>query len=182
MLLSFLIPMVNIACITILVRFGRDVGSRRGQRRAVLRAIFTNPVVIACLLGLFLQQAAIAIPPPVNNLLDILGRAALPLGLLAVGAALEPAIIRHHSGSILSVTIFKLLLSPLLVWLFCLLFEVPPFTAKVAVIFAALPGSALSTILARQLGGDAPLVAGITTAQIIAAAFTLPLILFLLLA
>lgn len=182
LLLSFLIPLVNLACITILVRFGRDVGSRQGQRRAVFKAVLTNPVVIACLLGLLLQQAEVSIPPALNNLLDILGRAALPLGLLAVGAALEPAVLRHHPGTIITVTGLRLLLNPLLAWLFCLLFEVPPATTKVAVIFAALPGSALSTILARQLGGDAPLVAGITTAQVIAAAFTLPLVLYLLIA
>jgi malonate transporter and related proteins len=181
MLLSFLIPLVNFSCITILVRFGHGRINGVNSSRAIVRAVLTNPVVIACLLGLALHHAQVVIPQPINNILDILGRAALPLGLLAVGAALQPMVLRHHPGTIMAVTVFKLLLNPLLVWFFCQLFAVPVFTARVAVIFAALPGSALSTILARQLGGDAPLVAGITTAQTMAAAITLPLVLYLIL-
>ncbi|MFU8818384.1 MAG: AEC family transporter [Desulfurivibrio sp.] len=181
-LLSLLIPLVNFSCITVLVRFGRGhTGSKGNNRQAIARAVLTNPVVVACILGLALHHGQVPIPRPVDNLLDILGRAALPLGLLAVGAALQPAVLKHHPGTIVAVTSFKLLLNPLLVWFFCQLFAVPEFTAKVAVIFAALPGSALSTILARQLGGDAPLVAGITTAQTMAAAVTLPIVLYLIL-
>jgi predicted permease len=182
MLLSFLIPLVNFACITVLVRFGRTgTENALNKRRAVVRAVLTNPVVLACILGLALHHGQLVIPQPFASLLDILGRASLPLGLLAVGAALQPMVLRHHSGTIMAVTLYKLLLNPLLVWLFCQIFALPPLTTKVVVIFAALPGSALSSILARQLGGDAPLVAGITTAQIMAAAVTLPLVLYLIL-
>ena len=165
MLISFLIPLVNFACITVLVRFGGPgTESALNKRRAVIRAVLTNPVVLACILGLALHHGQLVIPQPLASLLDILGRASLPLGLLAVGAALQPRVLRHHSGTIMAVTLYKLLLNPLLVWLFCQIFALPPLTTKVVVIFAALPGSALSSILARQLGGDAPLVAGITTA------------------
>lgn len=182
MLISFLIPLVNFACITVLVRFGGPgTESALNKRRAVIRAVLTNPVVLACILGLALHHGQLVIPQPLASLLDILGRASLPLGLLAVGAALQPRVLRHHSGTIMAVTLYKLLLNPLLVWLFCQIFALPPLTTKVVVIFAALPGSALSTILARQLGGDAPLVAGITTAQIMVAAATLPLVLSLIL-
>ena len=180
-LLAFLIPLVNVISITILIRFGRDQIGDSTKRRAIFRAVLTNPVVIACLLGLLLRHGEVPIPAPVDNLLDIMGRAALPLGLLAVGAALEPAVLRLNSLLILTVTTFKLLLYPLLAWSFCLLLAVPPLPTKVAVIFAALPGSALSTILARQLGGDTPLISGITTAQTLAAALTLPILLYLIL-
>ncbi len=182
MLLSFLIPLANFSCITVLVRFGRGRAENSGKnRQAIVRAVLTNPVVVACVVGLLLRHAELPIPQPVDNLLEILGRAALPLGLLAVGAALQPAVLKHHPGTIAVVSALKLGIYPLLVWLFCLLFAVPPFITQVAVIFAALPGSALSTILARQLGGDVPLVAGITTAQTLAAAVTLPVVLYLIL-
>ena len=47
-----------------------------------------------------------------------------------------------------------------------------------ALICAAVPGASSSYILARQLGGDAPLMANITTAQTLAAMVTMPLILW----
>ena len=48
----------------------------------------------------------------------------------------------------------------------------------VIVLFTATPASAASYVLASQLGGDAPLMAGILTAETILAAITLPPILF----
>lgn len=180
MLLAFLIPAVNILCIVVLVRFGKEAETKAFDRSAFFQAVATNPVVLACFVGVILRNTGMSLPQPASNLLDILGRAALPLGLLTVGARLEPATLKNGTRLIVSATMLKLLASPALAWLFCLLFAVPPFPASVAIIFAALPGSALSVILARQLGGDGALVSGIVTAQTIVAAITLPLILRLL--
>ena len=49
-----------------------------------------------------------------------------------------------------------------------------------AVLFNGSPTSAASYILVRQLGGDAPLMAGIITVQTALAMVTLPLVLTLL--
>ena len=50
----------------------------------------------------------------------------------------------------------------------------------VAVIFTAVPASVSSFILARQMGGDHVLMAGIITSQTAAAAVTMPLVLVFL--
>ena len=42
-------------------------------------------------------------------------------------------------------------------------------------LFAALPGSPAAYLMARQLGGDAALMAGVVTLTTVAAAATLPL-------
>lgn len=198
LLLALLIPLVNVICITLLLRFGRRPGAADGHgptgrdpghapspgpnhRQALVRAVLTNPVVLACLLGLLLHHGEMPLPSALDRLLATLGQAALPLGLLAVGASLEPAVLKQNRRGLLVATTLKLLGYPLLVWLFCLLLAVPIPATQVAVIFAALPGSALSTILARQLGGDTALISGITTAQTLAAALTLPLVLYLVL-
>jgi predicted permease len=47
----------------------------------------------------------------------------------------------------------------------------------IALLFQALPTSSSSYIMARQLGGDAPLMAGITAFQTIAAALAMPVVL-----
>ena len=47
----------------------------------------------------------------------------------------------------------------------------------VLVTFAALPGASTAYILARQLGGDAPLIAAIVTVETAAALATLPAVL-----
>ena len=49
--------------------------------------------------------------------------------------------------------------------------------AAVAMLYASLPGSASAYVMARQMGGDADIMAGVITATTIAAAVTMPLVL-----
>jgi len=51
---------------------------------------------------------------------------------------------------------------------------------QVAILLAALPTATSSYILARQLGGDAPLMAGIISGQTLLAMVTIPLLLGIL--
>ena len=74
----------------------------------------------------------------------------------------------------------KLVLMPAATALACHLLGIEGLTAAVAVLFTACPISASSYVLARQLGGDAPLMAGLITLTTIAAALTMPLTLVLL--
>ena len=51
---------------------------------------------------------------------------------------------------------------------------------QVAVLLAALPTATSAYILARQLGGDAPLMAGIISGQTLLAMVSIPVLLSLL--
>ena len=48
-----------------------------------------NPLIIACSIGWFLSLSGIGLPGMTEDILEIIGQAALPFGLLAVGAALK---------------------------------------------------------------------------------------------
>ena len=48
--------------------------------------------------------------------------------------------------------------------------------ALAVILLNALPTAGAAYILARQLGGDAPLMAGITATQTVLAAFAIPLV------
>jgi hypothetical protein len=54
-----------------------------------------------------------------------------------------------------------------------------PLAQGVALLCGAAPGAAASYILARQMGGDAPLMAGIVALTTVGSAFTIPLLLTL---
>ncbi len=58
--------------------------------------------------------------------------------------------------------------------------DIRSLSAAAAVLFTAAPISASSYVLARQLGGDAPMIAGLITMTTIAAVATMPLALALL--
>jgi predicted permease len=71
--------------------------------------------------------------------------------------------------------VLKLVVVPAATWGLCAAFGVPPLATTVAVLFMALPTAATSYVMARAMGGDAPLMAAITTTEHIAAIVTLPL-------
>ena len=112
-------------------------------------------------------------------MLEILGRAALPIGLLAVGGGLDFAAVRANAGTVGAATGLKLLVMPAMTAATLWAFGVEGMTAAVALLFNASPTASSSYILARQLGGDARLMAGIFTLQTAASMVTLPVVLTL---
>jgi predicted permease len=175
LVIAVLVPVGNLLSIVGLVRWA---GARRSLAGTAL-AVLGNPLIIACLAGAAVNALG-GVPALVEPLLRILSQASLALGLLVVGAGLDPAALRGQAPALGLALGAKLALLPLLSALACRLVGLDGVAAGVAVLFQALPAAPSSYILARQLGGDAALMAAILTAQIIAAALTLPIVLSLL--
>jgi malonate transporter len=173
--ITVMIPMVNILCIMVLVRYG----GQEGGWHWIFTTVIKNPLVIACLAGMALNLLGLKLPEMVRNFTTILGKGSLPLGLLAVGASLQFNAIKKTIPEIVYACLLKLLLLPTLMWLSCLLIGVDNLSTSVAVLFAALPGSPLSYILAKQLGGDTRLMSSIIAVQTGISMITLPIVIAL---
>ena len=171
---AVIVPLVNLLSVTVLARFGTGgQASWQGAARQVAR----NPLIIACAVGILLNVTGIGLPPVVGPLLEILGRAALPLGLMAVGAGLDLTAARTAGPPVAVAVGLRLIALPAVTVLACQLLDVGPVAAFVAILFNATPASPSSYILARLLGGDARLMAGIVTVQTALSLVTLPLVL-----
>ncbi len=166
------VPLVNVISTTVLARFASDGGT---GWRATARVVAANPLILACLGGIAVNLAGLRLPPVVDPLLDILGRPALVLGLISVGAGLDLAAARGAGRTIAATSAFKLLALPAFAALGLSLLGVSGLTATVALLFAALPTSATSYVMARLMGGDHALMAGIITVETLLATATLPL-------
>jgi predicted permease len=176
--IAVLVPTVNLLGVIVLVRHaGTD---QAATWRQSVRPVLKNPLIIACLAGGLMNGLDLSIPPVVDPLLDILGKAALPLALLAVGAGLDLGAVRRDAATVALISAFKIAFLPALTWTACVLLGVDGMARTIAVMYAALPGSGSAYVLARQMGGDAVLLAGSITATTIISAATLPLILRLL--
>ncbi|RDD62755.1 AEC family transporter [Ferruginivarius sediminum] len=173
---AVMVPTVNVLSVTVLARFGTQGQPSPGR---VLKQLVTNPLIVAAVGGVLLNVSGLRLPPVIGPMLEILGRAALPLGLLAVGAALDFRAARANARLIAQNTLTKLALTPAIAAVILWAFGVEGLTASVALLFLASPTATSSYILARQLGGDAVLMAGILTAQTGAAMITLPVVLTL---
>ena len=172
---AIMVPLLNTLCVTVLMRHASDV-----EATAIMFAkqFVQNPLIMACLAGIAVHVLGIPLPTVLTTTIDMAGKAALPLGLLAVGASLDLADARARPLPVLVATGLRLLVMPLLVAIGTPLVGIDGIAKTAALICGAVPGASSSYILARQLGGDAPLMANITTAQTLAAMVTMPLILW----
>lgn len=173
--LGLMIPLVNVACVSVFIVTGRSSQGWKGLGASLIQ----NPLIIACLLGGALNLSGVGMPGPLVPVLGLLSQMALPLGLLAVGVGLDLKVLRGGGAALWGTCLLKLVVSPLVFVAMAALFSLPETAAAVLLIFAALPTASSAYILARQMGGDAPLMAAIITLQTLLAMISMPLILSL---
>ena len=169
---AIIIP-INFINIGLLIWFG---GGKR-DLPTVTRRLVTNPLVFSSLLGVLAAALGIGIYAPVLSTLDLLGRCALGLGLLIVGAGLHIGDVLKPRPVMLIPVILKLLAFPALVVAFGLVAGLGHTTVMLLGLSASVPTAMNGNLLAKQMGGDAPLYAAISTLQTVAAFITMPLVL-----
>ena len=172
--MAVIIPPLNVINIIVLAHYG-EIENNLLQ---VLGKLLRNPFIIACVLGAFLNITGLGLAPLLYNIADIIGSGALGLGLLAVGAGIHLSGIRGHRGLVVFGALLRLLGMPLLMLAGCLLFGVEGLPRTIAMLAGAVPTASSSFVLARQMGGDAPLMANLITLQVFAAVVTLPLVIW----
>lgn len=84
--------------IVILINGGRDGGLSAGTIRLIGLGLIKNPMIVSISAGLAWSALAVPVPEPLNDFLTILGGAATPGALFAIGASL-PASRRNGSKS-----------------------------------------------------------------------------------
>jgi malonate transporter and related proteins len=174
--LAVLIPLVNLLSVLVLTYYHPG---KSCSVWGVLRTVLGNPLIIACAIGIFLNKIGLGLPYGSGSVLEIFARAALPLGLLSVGASLGMISMKNIGSQLLLPSVFKLIVFPMLTAAACLYLGVGELVLACAVLFTALPGSASSYILASQLGGNKELMSGIITVETVGSAVTIPCLLLL---
>jgi len=167
-------PTSNIASITVMSLY---LSGPRPTVFSVGKSLFSNPFILAIIVGLSIKASGIPIPKAVLGVLDLAGAGALGIALISVGAALRFGQVKKDIRPISAAIVIKMLILPLFMAFYCMVFDVSGLPRTVAILVGALPTAAVSYIFARQMGGDAELMANIITLQIIVAAFTLPMVL-----
>ncbi len=172
--LAVSVPLVNVLSIMALT----EAGTAR-RPAALIRTMARNPLILACLVGITLALSGASLPFGTGRFLDLLARGSLPLGLLCVGAALRPIAMRQDIAALTGSAALRLLVMPVLAALVGAALGLDGVEALVLVIFSAIPTAPTAYVLTRQLNGDGTFMAGIVTAQTLAAVATIPLVLYL---
>ena len=165
-LISVCVPLCNVAAVWPLARHGGH-----GYWRELAR----NPLIIATVAGLLFNAMSLRLPEFAATAMQRIGNAALPLGLMAVGAGLRFGALREGPGLAAALLAIRHLVLPAWAIVLVLWLALPAPQAAVVVAFAALPTSAASYVLATRMGGHGPYVAGLVTVSTLLAMPGLPL-------
>ena len=138
--------------IVILITGGRDGRVQWAILKTVGLGLLKNPMIVSICVGLVWSAAQLPIPTPLNDFMAILGAAATPGALFAIGASLASKSAERVSVAVWLSTA-KLVLHPAAVALSALvLFPVAPYAAGVMIAAAALPVAGNVYILAQHYG------------------------------
>ena len=168
-----IIPLVNVFSVAVLAHYASP---EKQSVRAIAMTVVRNPLIWACAIGLAINVTHMPLPRIWHEVADALGRSSLGIALLVTGAGL------HLEGTFrpslaASVAVFlKLMLMPVLAIALALRFGLSGSNLAIVAACSAVPASSSAYVLARQMGGDAPLLAQIITLQTILAAITMPIV------
>ena len=171
LLMALAIPICNVAAVWPLARHG-------GYSYA--REIARNPLIISTLLGLAGNGFGLVLPDAVSTTLQRIGLAALPIGLMAVGAGLTLGGLKAAPGLATSLLAIRHALLPAVAIGLALLLHLPPEQRSIVVLFGALPTAASAYVLAARMGGDGSFVAGLVTLSTLLGMLSVPFWLALL--
>jgi predicted permease len=171
LIVALCVPLCNVAAVWSLARHG-------GQ--GTLRELARNPLIVATLAGLACNLLGLQLPELAVTTLTRIGSAALPIGLMAVGAGLTLGALRESPGLAAALLAIRHMVLPAAAVALVIALEMPPAQQAVVVAFASLPTASSSYVLAARMGGHGGFVAGLVTVSTLLGMASLPLALIAL--
>ncbi|MEQ6289845.1 AEC family transporter [Vogesella sp. GCM10023246] len=168
LLCGAMVPIVNLFAVWQLAH-----GSGRGMGHELIR----NPIIWGISSGLAANLAGLAIPAPLFAAISHLADAALPLGLITVGAGLRFEALRRFAAPLLYWNGIKLLVAPLIALAAAQLLGISGLYRQALLVMSMLPTATSAYILAVRMQGDGKLAAAVVTSSTLAAMLTMPLLL-----
>lgn len=166
LIIALTVPLNNFAAVWPLARQG-------GQH--VGRELLRNPLIIATVAGLVANVAGLRFPDAVSTTLQRIGLAALPLGLMAVGAGLRLGGLKAAPGLAVTLLALRHAVLPLIAIGLALALALPPEQRLIVVLYASVPTASSAYVLAARMGGDGSYVAGIVTLSTLLGMFSIAL-------
>jgi len=171
-----IIPLVNVLSVWVLAQYASP---EKPPVRTVVMTVVQNPLIWACAIGLAVNVTHLPLPKVWHDVAEALGRSSLGIGLLVTGAGLHLEGLFRPSLAASIAVFLKLVLMPVLAIALALSFGISGPGLVIVAVCSAVPTSSSAYVMARQMGGDAPLLAQIMTLQTILAAITMPIVIAL---
>jgi predicted permease len=127
-----------------------SLGAGKGGLRLVGRNIVRNPLILAVAAGAAIAAAGLELPLPITGFLTLLGAAAAPSALFALGATLSGGALTSGLGLVGGVIVAKLLLLPLVATGVIALLPLPADLVVPTIVTTALPTAASVFVIAQR--------------------------------
>src|SRR5215467_1622410 len=124
-----------------------------------MKHVVLNPLVISALIGMLWSVLNLRMPGPLTAYFGILADALTPCALFAIGLGLSMTGLRANIGRAALLSIVKLVIMPLIVYVLCVLLHLDPLYTIAAVICAAVPTAKTVYILAGEYHCEETMVA-----------------------
>ncbi|UWR22315.1 AEC family transporter [Sulfitobacter sp. S190] len=169
--IAVLIPLINIVCIVVLASFG----PARAGLKTIVFTVVRNPLVQACVVGLTINQSGIEIPATLATTLDMIGRGALGVGLMAIGAGISLRRLARVRLVVLAGAFLRPFLASAVFVGMGTWVGLGQAQLMAGVLVFAAPAASNGYIVAKQMGGDAELYADVLTWQVCLSLLALPI-------
>jgi predicted permease len=165
LMIALCVPLCNVAAVWTLARHG---GHAYG------RELLRNPLILSTLAGLAANLAGLRFPDPMATTLQRIGLAALPVGLMAVGAGLRLGGLKASPALAAALLGVRHAVLPMVAIGLTAALALPAEQRSVVVLFAALPTSSSAYVLAARMGGDGSYTAGLVTVSTLLGMVSIP--------
>ncbi|MFD2206264.1 AEC family transporter [Kiloniella antarctica] len=178
--MAVMVPILQVTNILVLATFSDHENQAGPSFSKVTKTILVNPLLWGVLTGLIINLLSIEVWEPAITMADLLGRAALSMSLLALGAGLSLKAALKPSKELLVGLVGKLFITPAVMTAWAIWFGVSGMSISVLMVCASVPTAMNGYLLAKKMGGDADLYAATSTVQTAVSFLSIPLILWLL--
>ncbi|MBC8424011.1 AEC family transporter [bacterium] len=172
-LIGCIVVIYNLLGVLLLTLPHRDLSVRSpAVWGEALRRIALNPLILGVTAGLALSLTGIVLPEFLDRPVAMVGRPALPLALITLGARIDLGRLRAWLAPALAVSAVKLVVYPALVWLWLRELGLRGDALQAPVLLVAAPVAVVSFIMAREMKGDERLAGALIIGSTLLSVFT----------
>lgn len=158
-----------------------SVDRTSGRLREVAIDLASNPIIFAVLAGSLWRLTGLGLPEVADRMLALLGQAAVPGSLFALGMGLTRFEVRSDISALSAIVVLKLAVMPVLAWLISAhLLGLSPIGTDAVTLLAACPTGANAFLFASRYEKAIGPVSGAIAAGTTLAAATVSIVLLLL--
>ncbi|WP_338453099.1 AEC family transporter [Niallia oryzisoli] len=177
---AVIIMVIHALLINTIGIFIASYGSGRSTTiKDAFKSVVKMPVIYGVILGIIFQLAHIELPPTILDGINLVGSASIPTVMLILGMQLaEIKSAKFDLKYVNSVTIIRMILSPIIAVILVSFMPVNDLIHKVFILLAAMPIAANTTMLAVQFNVKPDLLSFTTLVTTLISLLTIPITIF----